>query len=340
MIDNREAILIGAKAAHTLHLDLGVRESLERVGGGRIDVFGAVGRLGGTLMFQKLDKLLGAYVPAEEPGVEPGVLVTTQRTLRIQRFTCAHELGHLYLRHEPSFDDEGILRRAPFSQTPGVGRQEREADAFASMFLAPSWLLALIVERQHWPSDALADPVTAYQVSLRLGTSYAATCYVLERHKTINRTQREHLLSFEPKAIKSSLLHGYEPPDWHSDVWLLTDRDEGAFIEGGRHDLFVVRLRENSGAGYLWSFDELKAAGFALVADDQESEGPECVGGILTRRVTARSNTRTRGEVTLQESRPWLPQRPLHELHLHYDLRGPEEPGMWEPEQRRALQVA
>jgi Zn-dependent peptidase ImmA (M78 family) len=244
-------------------------------------------------MFQKLDKLLGAYIPAEEPGV----LITTQRPLPVQRFTGAHELGHLYMRHEPSLDDESILRRAPFSTTSPAQRQEREADAFASMFLAPSWLLALIVQRQKWPAKMLADPATVYQASLRFGTSYTATCYVLERHKVINRTQRERLLSCEPKTIKQSLLHGYEPPDWRSDVWLLTDRDEGALIEGGRNDVFVVRLHENSGAGYLWSFDELKAAGFALVTDDQEADR-ECVGGILTRRVTARSSQRTQGEVT------------------------------------------
>lgn len=336
MTDSRQAILRGAKAAHTLHLDLGVREPLERVKGGRIDVFSAVGRLGGTLMFQKLDKLLGAYLPAEEPGV----LVTTQRTLPIQRFTCAHELGHLYLRHEPSLDDEGILRRSPFSTSSRVSPQEREADAFASMFLAPAWLLALIVEQQQWSASMLADPVIAYQTSLRLGTSYAATCYALERHKAISPAQRERLLSIEPKAIKASLLNDYKPPDWRSDVWLLTDRDEGAFIEGGRSDLFVVKLRENSGAGYVWGFDELETAGFALVADDQEAENPEAVGGILTRTVTAVSGSRTRGDITLQEIRPWIPETPLHEFHLHYDLRGPEEPGMWEPEQQRALQVA
>ncbi len=266
MVNNREAILNGTKAAHTLHRDLGIREPLERSGGARVDVFGAIGKLGATLMFQKLDKLLGAYIPAEEPGV----LITTQRTLPVQRFTGAHELGHLYMRHQPSLDDEEILRRPPFSVSSRADRQEREADAFASMFLAPAWLLALIVQRQRWPADKLADPRTAYQLSLRLGTSYSATCYALERHKAISHLERERLLSFEPKTIKRRLLDRYEPPDWRVDVWLLTDRDEGTFIEGGRNDLFVVRLRENSGAGYLWSFEELSAAGFALVADDQE----------------------------------------------------------------------
>jgi Zn-dependent peptidase ImmA (M78 family) len=334
--DSRDAILAGAKAAHTLHRDLGVREPLERSGGGRVDVFGAIGKLGATLMFQPLDKLLGAYVPTEEPGV----LITTKRTLPVQRFTGAHELGHLYMRHESSLDDEGILLRAPFATSSRVDRQEREADAFASMFLAPSWLLALIVQRQRWSAKSLAEPVTVYQLSLRLGTSYSATCYVLERHRSITRQQRELLLSYEPKAIKRALLDGYEPPDWRSDVWLLTGHDEGILIEGGRHDLFVIRLRENSSAGYLWSFAEMEASGFVLVADAQEVDDKERVGGLLTRKLTAQSSGRVSGEITLHESRPWMPQKRLQELHLNYDLRGPEEPGMWEPELQRVLQIS
>jgi Zn-dependent peptidase ImmA (M78 family) len=336
MADKRAAILAGTKAAHALHRDLGSRELLERSGGGRVDVFGAIAKLGATLMFQPLDKLLGAYLPAEQPGV----LITTRRTLSVQRFTGAHELGHLCMSHEPSLDDEGILRRAPFSTTMRFGRQEHEADVFGSMFLVPSWLLALTLQRHRWAARNLAEPVYAYQASLRFGTSYSATCYSLERHRVITSPQRERLLSFEPKSIKRQLLGDYEPPDWRSDVWLLTDRDEGVLIEGGRNDIFVVQLREHSGAGYLWNFDELKAAGFALVADNQEIDDPKRVGGVLTRRVAARSEVRSHGEVTLQESRPWMPQTPLHELRLEYDLRGPEEPGMWEPQLKRVLQTA
>jgi Zn-dependent peptidase ImmA (M78 family) len=334
MADNRAAILAGAHAAHTLHRDLGTREQSERAGGGRIDVFGAIAKLGATLMFQPLDKLLGAYVPGEEPGV----LITTRRPLPVQRFTGAHELGHLYMRHEPSLDDENILRRAPFSVGGHVERQEREADAFASTFLSPAWLVALILQRQGWTATQFTDPVVVYQTSLRLGTSYQATCYVLERHKVIGRAERDRLLKVEPRDIKRALLGGYVPPDWRSDVWLLTDRDEGLLIEGGRQDLFVVRLKENSGAGYLWNIDQLRDAGFAVLADGREDEGGDAIGGVLTRRVTARSHARQFGQIVLQERRPWQPQQPLHELHLHYDLRGPEEPGMWEL--RRELQAA
>jgi Zn-dependent peptidase ImmA (M78 family)/predicted secreted protein len=336
MVDSRAAILTGAKAAHTLHRDLGIRDQIERSGGGRVDVFGAIAKLGATLMFQPLDKLLGAYLP----GDELGVLITTKRPLPVQRFTGAHELGHLYMRHEPSLDDENILRRAPFSIAGRVNRQEREADAFASMFLSPAWLLALMLERQGWSARDLSDPQHVYQASLRLGTSYRATCYALERHKVINRSQREQLIDIEPKGIKQHLLEGYEPPDWRSDVWLLTERDEGTLIEGGRNDLFVVRLRENSGAGYLWNFDQLRDAGFALVDDDREEGNAEAIGGVLTRKVTARSEDRVQGQVLLQEARPWMAEEPLHEFLLRYDLRGPESPGMWEPELQRVLQAA
>jgi len=336
MVDNRTAILTGVKGAHELHRDLGVREQIERSEEWRIDVFSVISRLGATLMFQPLDKLLGAYLP----GDENGILITTQRPLPIQRFTAAHELGHLYLRHQPSLDDEGILRRSPFSGGARVDRQEREADAFASTFLVPPWLVAILLQRQDWSADSLADPLFAYQASLRLGTSYSATCYAFERHKIIDRDQRARLLSVKPQQIKQSALAGYEPSDWRGDVWVLTDKDEDFLIEGGRKDLFVVHLRENSGAGYLWNFDQLKTAGFALVADDRDETDPEKIGGIVTRRVTARSDDRRRGEVTLREQRPWMPQKPIREFHLRYDLRGPERAGMWEPDLRRLLQAA
>ncbi len=336
MVDNRAAILNGVKGAHELHRDLGTREQIERSEGWRVDVFNVISRLGATLMFQPLDKLLGAYLP----GDENGVLITTQRPLPIQRFTAAHELGHLYLKHEPSLDDEGILRRSPFSGSSMVDRQEREADAFASTFLVPPWLVVILLQRQDWSASSLADPLFAYQASLRLGTSYSATCYSFERHKIIDRQQRARLLKIEPQEIKRAALAGYQPSDWRGDVWLLTDRDEGVLIEGGRNDLFVVRLRENSGAGYLWNFDQLKAAGFAVVADDRDPGDDEKIGGTVTRRVTAQSNDRHHGEVTLQERRPWMPQKPSREFHIRYDLRGPERAGMWEPDLRRLLQAA
>jgi len=203
------------------------------------------------------------------------------------------------------------------------------------------------VQQQGWAPADLADPPIAYQASLRLGASYAATCYALEQHKVIGRGERARLLEVEPKRIKRALLpEGCEPSSWRGDVWVLTERDEGRLVEGGREDLFVLRLREDSGAGYLWDFDQLARAGFALLLDERERVGGAgAIGGPVTRTVTA-SAPRTEedaapgGEVVLEERRPWMPRQPLAAYRLRYDLRGPERPGMWEPERRRLLRAA
>ena len=84
--------------------------------------------------------------------------------------------------------------------------------------------------------------------------------------------------------------------------------------------------------------EELKSAGFAVLLNDGEGPDDATVGGVLTRRVTARSKSGSTGELLLQERRPWAPAEPLHSCTLAYDLRGPEEPGMWDL--RRELQAA
>jgi hypothetical protein len=205
------------------------------------------------------------------------------------------------------------------------------------MFLTPAWLVAFNMERQKWAARDLGRPQSVYQASLRLGTSYSATCYALERHRVITHATCTSLLDIEPKSIKRDLMRNYEPANSWSDVWLLTERDEGTFIEGGRNDLFLVRLRENSSAGYLWDFDQLSAAGFAVVKDEREPFKEGTIGGAVTRRVLAQSEERSEGKIILKEARPWLAGKAIQEFSLRYDLRGPETPGLWEPVRNRAL---
>lgn len=108
--------------------------------GGSVDVFDAAVSLNLPLLMRPLKGLLGAYIPDPIPGV----LVTTERQLSIQRFTAAHELGHFRMQHRPSFDDESILRRmtmTPVAKATDPDFQEVEADAFAVAFLMPKWLI-------------------------------------------------------------------------------------------------------------------------------------------------------------------------------------------------------
>jgi len=123
-------------------------------------------------------------------------------------------------------------------------------------------------------------------------------------------------------------------------VWLLTERDAGTRIDGSRNDLFVLRLEEHSGGGYLWDIDQLRASGFGIVRDEREAVDGDGIGGPAIRRVTASPPETHRGCLSLDECRPWDPDEPLSSLRLQFDLTGPEEEGLSRAERRRLLEAA
>jgi len=321
-------------AAARLHLRLALRPQVESRGG-NIDVFEAVHTVGLPLILRPLDKLLGAYL--NEP--EPGVLVTTQRPMSIQRFTAAHELGHFSRRHQPSLDDESILRRMSISGRPADDFQEVEADAFAVAFMMPRWLIAWHAARQGWTVADFRRPDVVYQLALRMGASYEATCWTLARHRLIEAPLARELVGTQPRTLKAALLQNHRPPDYRGDVWLLTERDAGTRIDGSRNDLFVLRLNEHSGGGYLWDIDQLKASGFGIVRDELEADDAEGIGGLIIRRVTAQPGGTYRGCVHLDERRPWEAE-PLSSVDVEFDLTGPEEEGLSRAARRSLLEAA
>ncbi len=318
MKSRRDAILMGAKAAARLHLQLGIRKHVES-GVSNVDVFGTIVRQGIPLVFRPLEGLLGAYLPS------PGIIITTQRPLSVQRWTAAHELGHAVMQHTMSLDDESLLTRSAASQLT-YDPAEVAADAFATHFLLPRWLFVAQAARHKWRRKDLLNPVVIYQLSLRAGASYQATCVALYRHQLIERKVFEHLFVAEVKAIKRQILADYELDDWYPDVWLLTEADEGLVIEGDIRDAFVLRLNENSGAGYLWNIDALKAAGFLLFRDQRLTlGGNDHLGGPVERVVGARPGNSHYGQVALKQMRPWQTNAaPISRFSFTFDLRGKE----------------
>lgn len=333
--DYAGAVRAGTMAASRLHRRLDLRKEVE-ARGGNVDVFGAIQSIDLPLLLRPLQGLLGAYL--SDPV--PGVLVTTQRPMSIQRFTAAHELGHFSLRHEPSLDDESILRRMPTPSDSSSDFQEVEADAFAVEFMMPRWLIQWHAARQGWTTADFRRPNRVYQLALRIGASYEATCWTLVRHRLIAPALARELLATQPRELKVGLLETYRPKDYRGDVWLLTERDAGTRIDGSRNDLFVLRLEEHSGGGYLWDIDQLKASGFGIVRDELEAIDGEGIGGPVIRRVTAAPSDAYRGRMALDERRPWDPDPPLASLNLEFDLTGPEEEGLSRAERRILLEAA
>lgn len=329
------AVRAGTLAAARLHQQLDLRPAIE-ARGGSVDVFGSIEAIDLPLLLRPLQGLLGAYL--SDPA--PGVLVTTQRPMAIQRFTAAHELGHFAMRHEPSLDDESLLGRMPMAGAADEDFQEVEADAFAIGFMMPLWLIQWHAARQGWTVSDFRRPNRVYQLALRLGASYEATCWTLVRHRLITVPLARELQETQPRELKVALLEDYRPQDYRGDVWLLTERDAGTRIDGSRNDLFVLRLEEHSGGGYLWNIDQLRASGFAIVRDALEAIDGDGIGGPVIRRVTATPGDRGRGSLQLDERRPWEPDPPLSRLELDFDLTGPEEEGLSRAERRRLLEAA
>jgi Zn-dependent peptidase ImmA (M78 family) len=321
-------------AAARLHRQLGVREEIA-ARGGSVDVFGAIHTLDLPLLLRPLQRLLGAYL--SDPV--PGVLVTTQRPMSVQRFTAAHELGHFSMRHLPSLDDDNILRRIPIAAEPTGDFQEIEADAFAVEFMMPRWLIQWHARRQGWTINDFRKPIHVYQLALRLGASYEATCWTLVRHRLIKPALARELLQTEPRELKAGLLAAYQPENYRGDVWLLTERDAGTRIDGTRKDLFVLRLQEHSGGGYLWDIEQLKESGFGIVRDELETDDSDGIGAPVIRRVTAEPSEPYRGRIAVDERRPWEPDEPIASLRVDFDLSGPEEEGLSRTERRSLLEA-
>lgn len=332
--DYASAVRAGTMEAGRLHRELGTRDEVASQGG-HVDVFAAIHALHIPLLLRPLNGLLGAYL--NEPS--PGVLVTTQRPMSVQRFTAAHELGHFRMGHKPSLDDENILRRTPNSPEPTSEFQETEADAFAIAFMIPKWLIHSHCQRQGWTAPDLAEPAVVYQLSLRLGASYEATARTLHRYRIVSRDVQDRLLARRRRDLKAALLNDYTPENYRGDVWLLTEKDAGTRIDGSHHDHFVLSLEERSGGGYLWDLDQLKASGFAVVRDERETRDTEGIGASVMRRVTAAASPE-RGTVSLAEKRPWDPGTLHTDLTFDFDFTGPEQEGLSRAERRHLLRAA
>jgi Zn-dependent peptidase ImmA (M78 family) len=340
-VATRSDILNAVFEADRLHREFDTEVRAAR-GEGRIDVFGMLVKRDIPVLFRPLTKLLGAFV--NDPDMDKGVIVTTRPPLRSQRFTAAHELGHAELGHETSYDGEEILTRALFVSGAGFDPREDQANAFATELLTPPWLIVHHMERQGWERKDLTDPINVYQLALRMGSSYSATCYALAESGGIDAAVREKLLKVKPKTIKQALLKPYEPDTWYGDVWLVTERDNGMVLDGSRSDLVVLKFKEHASSGYVWQFGDLADTGLEIVEDGHAAKaGRQHIGGVVFRTVIAESQEEqgARGRVHLREVRPWQAKgEPLNSLELDVEFSGPFRTGLLPAQQEAELAVA
>ena len=284
-------VALACDTAQQLHQRFGLRERLlER--GGRVPVFEALARCGLPPLFRPLDGLSGAYLP--EPV--PGVLIAARLPRKQQRLAGACLLGHAEFVHRNQSGRPLLLRRSSRERAADVG--EYAVREFAEEFLLPLWLLEAQCARQNWTPAALTDPAVVYQLALRLGADYRSVCQVLLRSGAgmVGPDAAACLRYAALDGIKAALLQGAAPVVKDGDVWELTPRDEGAVIEVGPEDLFVLRLPEHSGAGFVWNLEQLGESGFAIVQDKRVAPARTVIGGCVDRLVTVGPVAQRQGE--------------------------------------------
>lgn len=105
-----------------------------------------------------------------------------------QRFTLAHELGHLHLGHQPRIERASDV----FGSAP-TDPQEVEANYFAAEFLAPRQALTTWLEERDEIATVNAEAIA--RLALSFGIAFPTACYRLERAGAIGATAKRRLVA-------------------------------------------------------------------------------------------------------------------------------------------------
>lgn len=233
----------------------------------RIDVFATIDAANIDLFFKPIGAA-GLYMPARLFGAD-GIVINSDHPLALQRYSASHELGHHHFGHEPDIDlEHELVARPDREQLPD---EEKLAEAFASWFLAPPELVDVVleqigVERPQAPRDV-------YQLALRLGTSYKATCYHLPSLKLLDARVAHQWAQLELRRLKEEIAPQARPEGWHHDIWALGERDRGAGHVVRAGDRLVIDV------GGTWEVE--LPPGFSLVDDAPTTLFPEASDTIV-----------------------------------------------------------
>lgn len=315
-MDYRQATLRGTRGAAEALTHLGLKEKIKN-GLRQIDIFECLKQLDIVTVCRPLDGLLGAYTTHDSTA---GILISTNRRLPIQRFTAAHELGHFWLQHGTSVDSEELINSVRVGNNPPL--QEVEAEAFASEFILPKTLVGYTIRRQNYTKSDLKNPDVIYQLSLRLGVSYAATRVALHNYNFISLQESQNAAQTQPKQIKQNLLKELGLSASHPDVFHITECDNDGYILSSEEDTIILDLPEHSTSGFTWSgLSHLE--NIDNIVDLHAISDGKLIGGISRRKIVFKGATVI--EIHTDEKRPWeVGKTPLNSFGVTIDCRGKE----------------
>lgn len=236
MASTRQTLADASMAAARAHARL--KLPLDRP----IDIFGVVQQLGIWLKTEPLGNLFGFYL---RQGQAIGIVLNSRHPEDLQRYTCAHELGHHLLGHQSHLDDSGDVTRL------SGPLQEQASQVFAGSFLMPLGLVNRLL-RAHDLVGRPLSPVDAYKLSRDMDVSYTACIWRLRALDLLGpATARAYVR--EGAAAAKADLRGDEPiEDARADVYVIDELADDLAITVRVGDEIWVRLPERRSNGYTW----------------------------------------------------------------------------------------
>ena len=261
----------------------------------RIDVFDILREVSSEVFFRPLRKVCGAYLPSEGPV--PAVLINSNMPLSRQRYTAAHEFGHLFLGHKVVSLDEVV--GTTFEERKHWTDEENIAETFAAFFLMPMGLVETSLRELN---ESEITPQTAYLLSLKMGTSYMATVNHLQTLKKLNYAEAAEFRKIQPKTIKAEI--SPRVADRH-DVWILDERWNDQPIYPAVEDTIVVRLPETPTSGYTWVWHR-DPESLRVIQDGFADEPTREIGGTRVRELVTEVSSDAHAErIDLERRQPW-----------------------------------
>ena len=159
-----------------------------------VPVFALIAQFGVEIRFTALDSLAGALLLGDERH-PTGILVNSDQPFERQRFSAAHELGHLLLGHEPM--DKSFLSFLGRRFEP----EELDADAFAGELLIPTDLL--IDKVKAFESGSIDESV--YLLARTFAVSFQAMTFRLAKLGALRPEQQKKLDATKPSEVAKRL---------------------------------------------------------------------------------------------------------------------------------------
>jgi Zn-dependent peptidase ImmA (M78 family)/predicted secreted protein len=220
-----------------------------------IDVFWVVQQEGIWLASRPLGRgLYGFYL---REGEATGIVVHAEHPEYLQRYTCAHELGHHLLGHSSRLDEEpDIIGNATSDRYDEIAAQ-----VFAGNFLMPLQAVNRAQRRLGIRRNQTLGPAEVYAISRELDVSFTATAWQLVNLRRLTSRQASEVVRSGAAAAKRTI-RGGPHPDGDNRAGLViigeSGRDVPVLCRPG--DEVRVRLPENASTGHVWQIQSPAAS--------------------------------------------------------------------------------